>query len=73
MSTIFILSLNLVCIYFFFWLIKPINFARFMPYTPRQAAFLKVVLPIIGGYLLASFFVSATNWVIQIPSTILGN
>lgn len=73
MSTIFILSLNLVCIYFLFWLIKPINFARFMPYTPRQAALLKVVLSIIGGYLLASFFVSATNWVIQIPSTILGN
>ncbi|TYC47644.1 DUF1146 domain-containing protein [Leuconostoc litchii] len=73
MSTIFILSLNLICIYFFFWLIRPINFAKIMPYTPRQAAFLKVVLAIVGGYLLASFFVSATNWILQIPSSILGS
>ena len=44
MSPIFDLSLTLIMIYFFFWAIRPINFAKFMPYTPVQATFLKVRL-----------------------------
>ena len=47
MSPIFDLSLTLIMIYFFFWAIRPINFAKFMPYTPVQATFLKVMLAII--------------------------
>ena len=71
MSPIFDLSLTLIMIFFFFWAIRPISFAKFMPYTPVQATFLKVMLAIIGGYLLSSFFISITQWVLQIPDAVL--
>ena len=70
MSQIFTLSLNLLAIYFAFWIIRPINFARLMPFTPVQARFLKVILAIIMGYLLASFFISAAGWVIDMPAAV---
>lgn len=61
MSPIFELSLTLITIYFFFWAIRPINFAKFMPYTPVQATFLKVMLAIIGGYLLSASLSQSHN------------
>lgn len=60
MNPIVMLSLNVLAMYFVFWTIKPINFAKFMPYTPKQAGFLKIILAIALGYLVASFFISIT-------------
>jgi len=72
MSPIFMLSINILAVYFVFWLIRPINFAKFMPYTPTQATFFKVVMAIVCGYLLASFFISMTNWILAMPSAVFG-
>lgn len=72
MSPIFMLGVNILSIYFCFWLLKPINFAKIMPYTPQQAVLLKVVLSIVVGYLLASFFIAITNWILDFPATLLG-
>ncbi len=72
MNPIVMLSLNVLAMYFVFWTIKPINFAKFMPYTPKQAAFLKIILAVGLGYLVASFFISITNWVLAIPGTVFG-
>ena len=68
MNPIVMLSLNVLAMYFVFWTIKPINFAKFMPYTPKQAGFLKIAL----GYLVASFFISITNWILVLPATVFG-
>lgn len=68
MNPMAMISINLLAVYFVFWLIRPINFAKFMPYTPMQAMFLKIVIAIVGGYLLAGFFMSMTNWVIAMPN-----
>ncbi|CUW16779.1 hypothetical protein PL111_1284 [Leuconostoc inhae] len=43
-----------------------------MPYTPTQAMFLKIVMAIVVGYLLASFFISLTNWILAMPSAVFG-
>ncbi|MBZ5964709.1 DUF1146 domain-containing protein [Leuconostoc gelidum subsp. gelidum] len=72
MSPIFMLSINILAVYFVFWLIRPINFSKFMPYTPTQAMFLKIVMAIVVGYLLASFFISMTNWILEMPSAVFG-
>ena len=72
MNPIVMLSLNVLAMYFVFWTIKPINFAKFMPYTPKQAVFLKIILAVGLGYLVASFFISITNWVLAIPGTVFG-
>jgi len=66
------LSINILAVYFVFWLIRPINFSKFMPYTPTQAMFLKIVMAIVVGYLLSSFFISMTNWVLEMPSAVFG-
>jgi len=70
MNPIAMISINLLAVYFVFWLIRPINFAKFMPYTPTQAMFLKIVIAIVCGYLLASFFMSMTNWVLDMPNMV---
>ncbi|MBZ6014381.1 DUF1146 domain-containing protein [Leuconostoc gelidum subsp. gelidum] len=72
MSPIFMLSINILAVYFVFWLIRPINFAKFMPYTSTQAMFLKIVMAIVVGYLLSSFFISMTNWILEMPSAVFG-
>ena len=72
MGPLFMLCINLLATYFVFWTIRPINFAKFMPYTPKQATFLKVLLSIAIGYLVASFFIAMTNWVVALPSSLLG-
>ncbi|WP_459524985.1 DUF1146 family protein [Leuconostoc lactis] len=72
MNSIVMLSLNVLAMYFAFWTIKPINFAKFMPYTPKQASFLKIILAIALGYLVASFFISITNWILVLPATVFG-
>lgn len=70
MNPIIMISMNMLAVYFVFWLIRPINFAKFMPYTPTQAMFLKIVIAIVGGYILASFFIVMTNWVIEMPNMV---
>ncbi|WP_220740789.1 DUF1146 domain-containing protein [Leuconostoc miyukkimchii] len=70
MNPIIMISMNMLAVYFVFWLIRPINFAKFMPYTPTQAMFLKIVIAIVGGYILASFFIAMTNWVIEMPNMV---
>ncbi|WP_243400739.1 DUF1146 family protein [Convivina intestini] len=61
----------MLLIYLVFMLLKPINFAKIMPYTPRQAALLKVVLATVLGFLLALFFITIAEWIFQLPSSIL--
>ena len=70
MNPIIMISMNMLAVYFVFWLIRPINFAKFMPYTQTKAMFLKIVIAIVGGYILASFFIAMTNWVIEMPNMV---
>ncbi|MCO6183288.1 DUF1146 domain-containing protein [Leuconostoc fallax] len=71
MQPILGISLNIIFIYFAFWTIRPINFEKIMPFTPLQAAVLKVILAVIMGYLLASFFLTMFNWITSVPDVLL--
>lgn len=71
MQPILGISLNIIFIYFAFWTIRPINFEKIMPFTPFQAAVLKVILAVIMGYLLASFFLTMFNWITSVPDVLL--
>ncbi|CAK8054779.1 DUF1146 family protein [Eupransor demetentiae] len=71
MSPLFMIVLTILSIYYTFYLMRPLNFAKIMPYTPRQAAMLKVVLATVIGFTFSSCLITIVGWAIQLPGSIL--
>ncbi|GAO99387.1 DUF1146 family protein [Fructobacillus ficulneus] len=71
MSPIVTLAINVVSIYFVFYLLQPVDFTKIMPKNPNQAAILKVVIATILGFLLATAMISLVSAAQEIPNTVL--
>ncbi|MDF7627546.1 DUF1146 domain-containing protein [Leuconostocaceae bacterium ESL0723] len=71
MTPLFMLCFTVASIYLVFLVIKPINFNKLMPYTPWQAAMLKVIVATVLGYLLATCLISLTTWIFDLPASLL--